>query len=145
MKRKSLSLDPRQTRSEKIVHTYGVDLCFQTCKPADQSTINMECSVAAVESILMYTFNDKRLLEEALTHSSYTDARRTNAWSSSATLFSNSRSPVFSSKRTPMLTPVNSLSSVPLILAPRNLLGLRFTTGFISTSDTTKPLFSVIS
>ncbi|KAJ6770128.1 RIBONUCLEASE 3-LIKE PROTEIN 2-RELATED [Salix purpurea] len=34
----------------------------------------MEASVFAVETILNYNFKNKRLLEEALTHSSYTDS-----------------------------------------------------------------------
>ncbi|KAJ0673326.1 putative ribonuclease III [Helianthus annuus] len=34
----------------------------------------MEGVVAAIESVLSYTFNDKKLLEQALTHPSYTDA-----------------------------------------------------------------------
>lgn len=35
----------------------------------------MEASVGAVEHIISYSFTDKTLLEEALTHSSYTDFR----------------------------------------------------------------------
>ncbi|KAK9057188.1 hypothetical protein SSX86_024555 [Deinandra increscens subsp. villosa] len=61
-----------ETRSEKIVGgTYGVEVCFKSGESGDQSMMDMEYSVAAVESILMYTFKDKRLLEQALTHHSY--------------------------------------------------------------------------
>ncbi|KAI3675766.1 hypothetical protein L1987_85359 [Smallanthus sonchifolius] len=38
------------------------------------STMNMEESIEAVEAILKYKFKAKKLLEEALTHPSYTDA-----------------------------------------------------------------------
>ncbi|XVF33960.1 hypothetical protein REPUB_Repub18cG0016100 [Reevesia pubescens] len=38
------------------------------------SLFNMEASIAAVERILNYSFRNKRLLEEALTHSSYSDS-----------------------------------------------------------------------
>ncbi|MFS7933930.1 putative ribonuclease III [Helianthus anomalus] len=36
--------------------------------------MSMEGVVVAVESVLSYTFNDKKLVEQALTHPSYTDA-----------------------------------------------------------------------
>ncbi|KAI3510214.1 hypothetical protein L1887_25745 [Cichorium endivia] len=66
--------------SKKIVHTYNINV-----SPGDvvQGTIqshgqqwmtNMEDSIASVEAILMYPFRDKKLLEEALTHSSYTES-----------------------------------------------------------------------
>ncbi|MFS7985390.1 putative ribonuclease III [Helianthus anomalus] len=35
----------------------------------------MEYSVKAVESIIMYTFQNKKLLEQALTHPTYADGR----------------------------------------------------------------------
>ncbi|KAL8205719.1 hypothetical protein R6Q57_009270 [Mikania cordata] len=73
-KRKSLSqvsANSRRKRQETIVHTYAGDMYLYSGELTDQSVVNMEESVAAVESILMYKFNDKRLLEEALTHSSY--------------------------------------------------------------------------
>ncbi|KAI3810205.1 hypothetical protein L1987_19815 [Smallanthus sonchifolius] len=38
------------------------------------STMKMEESIEAVEAILKYKFKDKKLLEKALTHPSYTDA-----------------------------------------------------------------------
>ncbi|XP_076939292.1 ribonuclease 3-like protein 2 [Bidens hawaiensis] len=60
----------RNPPTEKIVHTYGADLRLQ---PVDQPVTDMQESIAAVESILRYRFNNKRLLEEALTHSSCTD------------------------------------------------------------------------
>lgn len=40
----------------------------------EECIMDMETSVRAVEELLNYRFNNKRLLEEALTHSSYTDA-----------------------------------------------------------------------
>ncbi|MFS7985361.1 putative ribonuclease III [Helianthus anomalus] len=58
---------------EKIIHTYGTDLCLQPSTQPIQQSITIEDSVAAVESILSYSFKNKRLLEEALTHSSCTD------------------------------------------------------------------------
>ncbi|KAK1440206.1 hypothetical protein QVD17_06031 [Tagetes erecta] len=70
MKRKNSSTNSRHKRSaNKIIRTYDVDTCFE-----DQSTIDMDHSIASVESILRYKFNNKKLLEEALTHSSYTDS-----------------------------------------------------------------------
>lgn len=36
--------------------------------------MNMDASVRAVEELLKYRFKNKKLLEEALTHSSYTDS-----------------------------------------------------------------------
>ncbi|KAF5781222.1 putative ribonuclease III [Helianthus annuus] len=58
---------------EKIIHTYGTDLCLQPSTQPVQQSITIEDSIAAVESILSYSFKNKRLLEEALTHSSCTD------------------------------------------------------------------------
>ncbi|KAJ0500885.1 putative ribonuclease III [Helianthus annuus] len=58
---------------EKIIHTYGTDLCLQPSTQPIQQSITIEDSIAAVESILSYSFKNKRLLEEALTHSSCTD------------------------------------------------------------------------
>ncbi|KAI3769148.1 hypothetical protein L6452_00248 [Arctium lappa] len=72
--------DSRARQSEKIVYTYGVDIVsgdYVDCESDDgtpQCRTNMEESVAAVESILRYTFNNKSLLEEALTHPSYSDS-----------------------------------------------------------------------
>ncbi|KAM0063757.1 putative ribonuclease III [Helianthus debilis subsp. tardiflorus] len=62
-----------QSNPEKIVHAYGVDLCLQPSTQPIQQLTTIEDSVAAVESILSYSFKNKRLLEEALTHSSCTD------------------------------------------------------------------------
>ncbi|KAI3675773.1 hypothetical protein L1987_85366 [Smallanthus sonchifolius] len=67
------STGSRHTPPEKIVYSYGVEMCLKSTDSGDQSMMDMEYSVAAVESILMYTFKDKKLLEQALTHSSYTD------------------------------------------------------------------------
>ncbi|CAL5392107.1 unnamed protein product [Camellia sinensis] len=41
---------------------------------ADECITNMDDSVRAIEQLLNYRFNDKKLLEEALTHPSYTDS-----------------------------------------------------------------------
>ncbi|KVI10423.1 ribonuclease 3-like protein 2 [Cynara cardunculus var. scolymus] len=72
--------DSRGRLSEKIIYTYGVDIVsgdyvdWETGEGTVKCTINMEESVAAVESILGYTFNNKSLLEEALTHPSYSES-----------------------------------------------------------------------
>ncbi|XP_076914876.1 ribonuclease 3-like protein 3 [Bidens hawaiensis] len=58
---------------EKIVHMYGADLCLQPIESVGQPVTDMQESIAAVESIMRYRFNNKRLLEEALTHSSCKD------------------------------------------------------------------------
>ncbi|GJZ68624.1 ribonuclease 3-like protein 2 [Tanacetum coccineum] len=69
---KKLKLTSCRTQSNnKIIHTYGADNMTSII----QCTMNIEDSVAAVESILRYTFSDKSLLEEALTHSSYTESQ----------------------------------------------------------------------
>ncbi|KAI3810207.1 hypothetical protein L1987_19817 [Smallanthus sonchifolius] len=112
-----------RTQFEKIIHTYGVDTCFNT---GDQSITNMEESIEVVEAILKYKFKDKILLEEALTRSSFTDAPTYQC------LCSRTRSLVFSSWRIPILTPVDSLISVPPMLTLKDLIGLWFATGFIS-------------
>ncbi|CAL5392105.1 unnamed protein product [Camellia sinensis] len=41
---------------------------------ADERITNMDDSVRAIKQLLNYRFNDKKLLEEALTHPSYTDS-----------------------------------------------------------------------
>ncbi|CAL5390407.1 unnamed protein product [Camellia sinensis] len=41
---------------------------------ADECITDMDDSVRAIEQLLNYQFNDKKLLEEALTHLFYTDS-----------------------------------------------------------------------
>ncbi|KAL4555723.1 hypothetical protein LXL04_038351 [Taraxacum kok-saghyz] len=60
-----------QTQSEKIIHTYTL---LEESQPSGQLITDMEDSIAAIESILRYNFNNKRLLEAALTHPSYTES-----------------------------------------------------------------------
>ncbi|KAL7593457.1 hypothetical protein Lser_V15G35324 [Lactuca serriola] len=64
--------DVHETESEKIVYTYNIDdLVMEESQSSGQCMTNMEDSIAAVEAILKYKFNNKSLLEAALTHSSY--------------------------------------------------------------------------
>ncbi|KAJ9563011.1 hypothetical protein OSB04_008171 [Centaurea solstitialis] len=59
---------------EKIIYTYGIDILsgdYSGQQTLQSTPTNMAESIAAVESILDYTFNDKSLLVEALTHPSY--------------------------------------------------------------------------
>ncbi|KAI7724669.1 hypothetical protein M8C21_021480 [Ambrosia artemisiifolia] len=61
------------TQSEQIINTYGVQMYTKPNEPGDQSMMDMEYSVTAVENIIMYTFKNKKLLEQALTHPSFSD------------------------------------------------------------------------
>lgn len=64
--------DVHETESEKIVYTYNIDdLVMEESQSSGQCMTNMEDSIATVEAILKYKFNNKSLLEAALTHSSY--------------------------------------------------------------------------
>ncbi|KAL4554689.1 hypothetical protein LXL04_037291 [Taraxacum kok-saghyz] len=74
-KRKTL----REPQSQKIVHTYNIDIdsddvVSDASQTSGQCATNMADSITAVESILMYDFKNKSLLEAALTHSSYTES-----------------------------------------------------------------------
>lgn len=59
------------------MYTYNIDMAPQDTQSSGSSQFmrNMDDSISAVESILKYTFKNKKLLEEALTHSSYTESQ----------------------------------------------------------------------
>ncbi|CAI9295406.1 unnamed protein product [Lactuca saligna] len=74
-KRKMLS----DVHLEKIVHTYNIDiapydLVSEESQSSSQCMRNMADSIASVEAILRYKFNNRSLLEAALTHTSYTES-----------------------------------------------------------------------
>lgn len=70
-KRKILS----DVHLEKIVHTYNIDIApYEESQSSSQCMRNMSDSIDSVEAILRYKFNNRSLLEAALTHSSYTES-----------------------------------------------------------------------
>ncbi|XP_023759539.1 ribonuclease 3-like protein 2 [Lactuca sativa] len=70
-KRKMLS----DVHLEKIVHTYNIDIApYEESQSSSQCMRNMSDSIDSVEAILRYKFNNRSLLEAALTHSSYTES-----------------------------------------------------------------------
>ncbi|PWA55605.1 Double-stranded RNA-binding [Artemisia annua] len=71
MSKRQRTTSHRTPSNNKIIYTYGADSMTSSIL----CTMNIQDSVAAVESILGYTFKDKTLLEEALTHSSYTESQ----------------------------------------------------------------------
>lgn len=74
---KKRKMVPDVESEEKIVYTYNIDMAPQDTQSSGSSQFmrNMDDSISAVESILKYTFKNKKLLEEALTHSSYTESQ----------------------------------------------------------------------
>ncbi|XP_022717906.1 ribonuclease 3-like protein 2 [Durio zibethinus] len=61
------------SKMEVSVDLHPLPISYNHVTPTS-SFFNIEASIAAVESILNYSFRNKRLLEEALTHSSYLDS-----------------------------------------------------------------------